>query len=107
MLLSLLFREVHCANFAMILASVNCTECSGLSPRSWIRSVRIGFRCALQRYIDNAGFVELQPGVPRAFMSKTAEETAHRPWQLPAGPWLMEQSWHDLLFAHWPVPFRP
>jgi len=29
---------------------------------------------------------------------------AHRPWPLPAGPWIMAQSWHDLLFAHWPVP---
>ena len=22
---------------------------------------------------------------------------------MPAGPWIMAQSWHDLLFAHWPV----
>ena len=28
---------------------------------------------------------------------------AHRPWDLPKRPWLMTQSWHDLLFAHWPV----
>jgi uncharacterized protein len=28
----------------------------------------------------------------------------HRPWPLPAGPWVMTQTWHDLLFAHWPVP---
>lgn len=28
---------------------------------------------------------------------------AHRPWPLPAGPWIMVQTWHDLLFAHWPV----
>jgi uncharacterized protein YqjF (DUF2071 family) len=28
----------------------------------------------------------------------------HRPWSLPAGPWVMTQRWHDLLFAHWPVP---
>jgi len=27
----------------------------------------------------------------------------HRPWPLPDGPWIMTQSWHDLLFAHWPV----
>ena len=27
----------------------------------------------------------------------------HRPWPLPPGPWVMAQSWHDLLFAHWPV----
>jgi uncharacterized protein YqjF (DUF2071 family) len=28
---------------------------------------------------------------------------AHRPWPMPNSPWLMTQSWHDLLFAHWPV----
>ena len=28
----------------------------------------------------------------------------HRPWALPAGPWIMAQNWHDLLFVHWPVP---
>jgi hypothetical protein len=28
---------------------------------------------------------------------------AHRPWPMSQGPWLMTQSWHDLLFAHWPV----
>jgi uncharacterized protein YqjF (DUF2071 family) len=28
----------------------------------------------------------------------------HRPWSFPAGPWIMAQKWHDLLFAHWPVP---
>jgi len=30
--------------------------------------------------------------------------TAHRPWPLPPGPWIMKQTWHDLLFAHWPLP---
>src|ERR671937_491659 len=30
-------------------------------------------------------------------------ETAHRPWPLPRGPWVMFQTWNDLLFAHWPV----
>jgi uncharacterized protein len=28
----------------------------------------------------------------------------HRPWPLPDGPWIMTQTWHDLLFAHWPLP---
>jgi uncharacterized protein YqjF (DUF2071 family) len=28
----------------------------------------------------------------------------HRPWGLPKGPWIMAQTWHDLLFAHWEVP---
>jgi uncharacterized protein YqjF (DUF2071 family) len=31
------------------------------------------------------------------------EETAHRPWAMPQGPWVMTQTWNDLLFAHWPV----
>jgi uncharacterized protein YqjF (DUF2071 family) len=37
------------------------------------------------------------------FPASIVEQVAHRPWPLPAGPWIMTQSWHDLLFAHWPV----
>jgi uncharacterized protein len=37
-------------------------------------------------------------------MKTNLTETAHRPWPLPAAPWVMAQTWHDLLFAHWPVP---
>ena len=29
--------------------------------------------------------------------------TAHRPWPMPSARWVMTQTWHDLLFAHWPV----
>jgi uncharacterized protein len=29
--------------------------------------------------------------------------TAHRPWPMPDSAWVMTQTWHDLLFAHWPV----
>jgi len=32
------------------------------------------------------------------------ERADHRPFALPRGPWVMGQSWLDLLFAHWPVP---
>ena len=28
-------------------------------------------------------------------------DTSHRPWPLPERPWLMGQTWYDLLFAHW------
>lgn len=28
----------------------------------------------------------------------------HRPWPLPQSPWIMAQTWHNLLFMHWPVP---
>ncbi len=27
----------------------------------------------------------------------------HRPWSIPTRRWTWRQSWHDLLFAHWPV----
>lgn len=36
-------------------------------------------------------------------MKAILREIAHRPWPLPTEPWVMAQSWHDLLFAHWPV----
>lgn len=36
-------------------------------------------------------------------MKANLNEIAHRPWPLPEGNWVMAQSWHDLLFAHWPV----
>lgn len=31
-------------------------------------------------------------------------QTKHRPWPLPKTPWVLYMRWHDLLFAHWPVP---
>jgi uncharacterized protein len=31
-------------------------------------------------------------------------DIAHRPWPPPRAPWTMKQIWHDLLFAHWPIP---
>ena len=34
------------------------------------------------------------------------EQTAHRPWPLPKTPWVLSMRWHDLLFAHWPVPIE-
>ena len=36
-------------------------------------------------------------------MTEILQQVAHRPWPLPREPWIMAQSWHDLLFAHWPV----
>ncbi len=37
-------------------------------------------------------------------IGEITRQNAHRPWPLPTGPWLMAQTWHDLLFAHWPIP---
>jgi hypothetical protein len=50
--------------------------------------------------------------LPRCQTASLAQ-LAHRPWPLPHGPWVMGQSWCDLLFAHWAVdpgvlePFVP
>lgn len=30
-------------------------------------------------------------------------QTDNRPWPVPGEPWVMAQTWRDLLFAHWPV----
>jgi uncharacterized protein YqjF (DUF2071 family) len=35
--------------------------------------------------------------------ASTLEETEHRPWPVPESPWVMGQTWDDLLFAHWRV----
>jgi uncharacterized protein len=40
------------------------------------------------------------------FPYEILDERAHRPWPMPETPWIMTQSWHDLLFAHWPVDAR-
>ena len=37
-------------------------------------------------------------------MHPSLRAVAHRPWPIPKGRWIMAQNWHDLLFAHWPVP---
>ena len=31
------------------------------------------------------------------------DQVAHRPFPMPQSPWFATQSWHDLLFLHWPV----
>src|SRR4051812_36489969 len=37
------------------------------------------------------------------FNSDAVKRTTHRPWPLPDRPWLLTQTWNDLLFAHWPI----
>ena len=43
------------------------------------------------------------PTAAHDFNRKILQEIDHRPWPMPARPWLMTQTWHDLLFAHWPL----
>jgi uncharacterized protein len=38
--------------------------------------------------------------------SEILSQTAHRPWPVPTGRWIMEQGWYDLLFAHWELPLE-
>ena len=37
------------------------------------------------------------------FNAAILDEVAHRPWPKPDRPWVMTQTWNDLLFAHWVV----
>lgn len=36
-------------------------------------------------------------------MHSALSQIMHRPWPVPQRRWTWRQSWHDLLFAHWPV----
>jgi uncharacterized protein YqjF (DUF2071 family) len=40
------------------------------------------------------------------FDKSILDKTDHRPWPMPDSPWVMTQTWHDLLFAHWRVPVK-
>jgi uncharacterized protein YqjF (DUF2071 family) len=39
-------------------------------------------------------------------MDMLLETASHRPYPIPKSPWVMRQTWLDLLFAHWPVPYE-
>jgi uncharacterized protein YqjF (DUF2071 family) len=52
-----------------------------------------------ERLVSPLGLVVDEVSLQR----RTLEEVEHRPWPLPARPWAMGQTWHHLLFAHWPV----
>ena len=60
---------------------------------------RIRFFDASEGYIERAKLSR----VASRTMSSIFDRTADRPWPLPSGPWIMAQSWHDLLFVHWAV----
>jgi uncharacterized protein len=53
---------------------------------------------------QRSGYIESDAAkIASTWMPNIFDRTAHRPWPLPTGPWIMSQSWHDLLFAHWPI----
>ena len=41
--------------------------------------------------------------VAHDFDSSILSVVEHRPWPMPERPWIMTQTWRDLLFAHWPI----
>jgi hypothetical protein len=51
--------------------------------------------------LGEAGLFALGKVWPSVSQGRVIVETAHRPWPLPDGQWLMAQTWEDLLFAHW------
>jgi uncharacterized protein YqjF (DUF2071 family) len=58
-------------------------------------------------------WIDCELVAPVAEMHPAFTRLDHRPWPLPRGPWVARQTWHDVLFAHWPVavsalrPFVP
>jgi uncharacterized protein YqjF (DUF2071 family) len=64
-------------------------------PRAGLRVVGD----AAERVLSKVGLLADEVPSQRAGLA----ETAHRPWPLPARPWLMGQTWYSLLFAHWAV----
>jgi uncharacterized protein len=36
-------------------------------------------------------------------LKKSSWNDSHRPWPLPHLPWMMKQTWNNLLFAHYPI----
>jgi uncharacterized protein len=51
-----------------------------------------------------AALTRMAPRWAEVGQARVLAQHAHRPWPLPDGPWVMAQTWLDLLFAHWPVP---
>jgi hypothetical protein len=41
--------------------------------------------------------------MPGDFDQNVRHVTHHRPWPLPARPWVMTQTWEHVLFAHWRI----
>jgi uncharacterized protein len=65
----------------------------------WLSSSLTAVAAAAELAITPLGLVADEIPGQRA----TLRELEQRPWPLPERPWLMGQTWFDLLFAHWPV----
>src|SRR5437879_12944232 len=45
----------------------------------------------------------LTASLARELAHDGGDPSAHRPWPLPRAPWVMAQTWEDLVFLHWPM----
>src|SRR3954463_3011927 len=70
-----------------------------------LRSERIGLdaRRITTPECTSAQRTSPKPAVPFTACTQRSPSPHHRPWPLPGGPWIMQQIWNDLLFAHWPI----
>src|ERR1700683_3525185 len=81
------------------------TDAHDPERRRRVQRVRRGVLAAC-----GAGALSDDPYGPRESLRAIAarphslRELGHRPWPIPAGRWIVAQSWLDLLFIHWRVP---
>jgi len=57
----------------------------------------------VMRAVIGTGVETFVAAAGRALESDALPSADHRPWPLPAGPWVMAQAWQNALFAHWPL----
>jgi uncharacterized protein YqjF (DUF2071 family) len=86
------------------MPDAECSMPDAKSRRSWFfwfgirrRSFSVG-HSALTRLLT-----AMTAPPQHDFNHAILQETAHRPWPMPQSAWMMTQTWHDLLLAHWPV----
>src|SRR5438034_5652573 len=58
---------------------------------------------ALSRGKSSAMLGRLTASLARELAHDGGDPSAHRPWPLPRAPWVMAQTWEDLVFLHWPM----
>jgi uncharacterized protein YqjF (DUF2071 family) len=58
--------------------------------------------CALQSAADGEGAV-VSVLFQNDFDYSVMDQLRHRPYPMRRTPWFMTQTWHDVLFLHWPV----
>src|SRR2546430_17418445 len=58
---------------------------------------------ALSRGKSSAMLGRLTASLARELAHDGGDPSSHRPWPLPRAPWVMAQTWEDLVFLHWPM----